>query len=173
MIIFFVFVKTDENGNICTLNFWVFFLKFPKSRKKMLKWLRDSWKFICIDKEDSTISHTWEKSKMFITESKYFSFFNNKPPASWVVHRTRDVLTCYSCSHYSSMLLWSSLSNNWGSYILLVKFVVNRMLIESICECKYVKNVVENFIRYAICLVVFLRKLKEIEQILSTLRLRI
>ena len=56
---------------------------------------------------------------------------------------------------------------------MLVKFVVNRMLIESISECKYVTNVEENFIRYAICLVVFLRKLKEIEQILSTLRLRI
>ena len=51
--------------------------------------------------------------------------------------------------------------------------MVNKMLMESISECKYVKNVVENFIRYAICLVLFLRKLKEIEQILSTPRLRI
>ena len=34
--------------------------------------------------------------------SKYFSFFNNKPTASWVAH-IRDFLTCYSFSYYSSM----------------------------------------------------------------------
>ena len=37
--------------------------------------------------------------------SKYFSFFNNKPPASWVVHITTEFLTCYSCLNYSSMIL--------------------------------------------------------------------
>ena len=30
--------------------------------------------------------------------TKYFSFFNNKPPVGWVGHITRDFLTCYSCS---------------------------------------------------------------------------
>ena len=31
---------------------------------------------------------------------KYFSIFNNKQPASWVAHITRDFLTCYSYSYY-------------------------------------------------------------------------
>ena len=39
---------------------------------------------------------------MFNITSKYFSFFNNKPLASWFVHITRDFLTCYSCSYYIS-----------------------------------------------------------------------
>ena len=42
---------------------------------------------------------------MFNITSKYFSFFNNKPPAGWVAHITRNFLTCYSCS-YSSSLVW-------------------------------------------------------------------
>ena len=54
--------------------------------------------------QDSTFSYTRENSKMFYITSKYFSFFNNKPPASWVAHITRDFLTCYSCSYYSSMV---------------------------------------------------------------------
>ena len=41
---------------------------------------------------------------MFHMTSKYFNIFNNKPPASWVTYITRDFLTCYSCSYYSSML---------------------------------------------------------------------
>ena len=41
---------------------------------------------------------------MFNITSKYLSFFNNKPPARWVVHTTRDFLTYYSCSYYSSMV---------------------------------------------------------------------
>ena len=32
--------------------------------------------------QDSTFSHTCENSKIFNITSKYFSFFNNKPPAS-------------------------------------------------------------------------------------------
>ena len=32
--------------------------------------------------QDSTFSHTRENSKMFNINSKYFSFFNNTPPAS-------------------------------------------------------------------------------------------
>ena len=38
-----------------------------------------------------------------LTTSKYFNFFNNEPPASWVAYITSDFLTCYSCSYYSSM----------------------------------------------------------------------
>ena len=41
---------------------------------------------------------------MFNIASKYFSLFNNKPPASWVAHITRDFLACYSCLNYSSMI---------------------------------------------------------------------
>ena len=32
--------------------------------------------------QDSPFSHTRENSKMFNITSKYFRFFNNKPPAS-------------------------------------------------------------------------------------------
>ena len=32
--------------------------------------------------QDSTFSHTRENSKMLNITSKYFSFFNNRPPAS-------------------------------------------------------------------------------------------
>ena len=39
--------------------------------------------------QDSTFSHTRENSKIFNITSKYFSFFNKKPPASWVTHITR------------------------------------------------------------------------------------
>ena len=53
--------------------------------------------------EDSTFSHTRENSKMFNITSKYFSFFNSKPPESRLAHITRDFPTYYSCSYYSSM----------------------------------------------------------------------
>ena len=52
---------------------------------------------------DSMFSHTSENSKIFNIASKYFSFFNNKPPVGWVAHIARDFLTCYSCLYYSSM----------------------------------------------------------------------
>ena len=54
--------------------------------------------------QDSAFSQTRENSKIYNITSKYFSFFNNKPPGCWVVHITRDFLTCYSCSYYSSMV---------------------------------------------------------------------
>ena len=41
---------------------------------------------------------------MFNITSKCLSSFNNKPSASWVAHITRDFLTCYSCSYYSSVI---------------------------------------------------------------------
>ena len=47
--------------------------------------------------QDSTFSYTRENSKMFNIKSRYFSFFNNKPPASRVAHATRVYLACYSC----------------------------------------------------------------------------
>ena len=51
----------------------------------------------------------WENSKMLNKTAKYFSILNNKPPASWVAHITRDFLTCYSCSYYSSMLWYNTI----------------------------------------------------------------
>ena len=58
--------------------------------------------------QDFAFSHTRENSKMFNIISKYFSFFNNKPPASCVVHITRDFLACYSCLYYSSTIKLST-----------------------------------------------------------------
>ena len=37
---------------------------------------------LALTNQGSTFSHTLENSKMFNITSKYFSFFNNKPPAS-------------------------------------------------------------------------------------------
>ena len=54
--------------------------------------------------QDSTLSNTHENSQMFNITSKCFSFLNNKPNVSWVAHITRDFLTCYFCSCYSSMI---------------------------------------------------------------------
>ena len=75
--------------------------------------------------------YTRENSKMSSITSKHFSFFNNKPPASWVAHITRDFLTCYSCSYYSSMSLWWS-SHQWCSIKKVVlkyftKFTAKRL----------------------------------------------
>ena len=36
--------------------------------------------------QDSTFSHTHENSKLFNITLKYFSFFNNELPASWVAY---------------------------------------------------------------------------------------
>ena len=77
--------------------------------------------------QDSTFSHTRENSKMFNITLKYFSFFNNKPPASWVRHITRDILTCYSCSYYSSMIR-PSLKDCFHFSFRLLCF-------ENCCEC--------------------------------------
>ena len=50
---------------------------------------------------------------MFNITSKYFSFFNNKPPASWAAHIRRDFLTCCSCSWFFFMN-----SNRFFYYII-------------------------------------------------------
>ena len=79
--------------------------------------------------QNSTFSHTRENSKMFNITSKYFTFFNNKPPTSWVTHITRGFLTCYSCSYYSSML--------WGIShdLFLLKMVpIQRCILKPVME---------------------------------------
>ena len=107
-------VLLQYNGEIITV-------KSLKSKKRKLAltlfyyvsqeiWLGNSKKLICIDQSRFYIFHTRENSKMFNITSKYFSFFNNKLPASWVAHITRDFLSCYSCSYYSSMVQLNSLS---------------------------------------------------------------
>ena len=89
-----------------------FFIKSLKSRKKKLALtsfyyfsqetrLDNSKSLFALTSQDSTFSHTCENSKMFTITSKYFIFFNNKPPASWVAYITRDFLTSYSRSYYS------------------------------------------------------------------------
>ena len=66
------------------------------------------------------VSHTHENWKMLHITSKYFSFFSNEPPANWVVHVTRDFLTCYSCSYYSSMMSLKFrvcyITGQWGKF---------------------------------------------------------
>ena len=47
---------------------------------------------------------------------KYFNLVNNKPPASWFAHITRDFLTSDSCSCYSSILIW-----NWCKVLMTWK----------------------------------------------------
>ena len=66
-----------------------------------------------------------EFKKLCSITSEYFSFFNNKPPVSWVVYVTRDFLRCYSCSYYTSIncsyklvvclryVLYSSIKKFW------------------------------------------------------------
>ena len=64
-----------------------------KSKKKKLTltlfyyvsreiWLGNSKKFICRDQSRFYIFSHPRELKMFNITSKYFSFFNNKPPAS-------------------------------------------------------------------------------------------
>ena len=71
---------------------------------------------------------------MFNITSNYFNIFNNKPPSTWVVHITRDFLTCYSCSYYSSMLgrrdsLWQ-----WFTYLFNIKYRWT-FFAKSVCFC--------------------------------------
>ena len=55
--------------------------------------------------QDSTVFPAHENSKIFnLTSNCYICIFNNRPPANWVAHLTREFLACYSCSYYSSML---------------------------------------------------------------------
>ena len=48
------------------------------------------------------------KLEMSNIAMKYFSVFNDKPPASWVAHITRDFFSCYSCWYYSFLLQYKT-----------------------------------------------------------------
>ena len=58
-------------------------------------WLGNSKKLIWYTNKDSTFSHTRKKN---------FNFLNNKPPATWAAHMTRNYFTCCSCSYHSPMV---------------------------------------------------------------------
>ena len=77
--------------------------------------------------QDSTFSHTHQKSKMFNVTSKYSSFFNNKLSVSWIAHVTRDFLTFYSCWLYSSMLHLTSMTLNSPSKTTLTSGVAPKI----------------------------------------------
>ena len=110
-----------------------FFIKNLKSKKKKLALTsffrpinRRQFKKSSFSQtnQDSTFSHTQENSKMYNITSKYFNFFNNKPPVRWVAHITRDFLICYSCSYHSSMLLVTSEYSVATSNNLWMKLVI-------------------------------------------------
>ena len=70
----------------------------------------------------------------FNRTSKYFSFFNNKPPASWAAHIIRDFLTCYSCSYYSFM-------HQYNSTVIISKiFIISIIFGMKESKCKRKKN---------------------------------
>ena len=69
---------------------------------------------------------------MFNIASKYFSFLNNKPPASWVAHIIRDFLTSYSCSYYSSMVKSKPRENVRGSQ---PAFTCSKSTMETLEQC--------------------------------------
>ena len=105
-------------------------VKSLKSKKKKLAltffyyvtrkiWLGNSKKLFC---KDQSFSLTRENSKIFNITSKYFSFFNNKPPASWVAHITSDFLTCCPCSYYSFMTWCDSGYTNLGDSETIVSY---------------------------------------------------
>ena len=85
---------------LCKLKYF-FFVKIVKSEKMTPELtslyffgqeiLRDLWKLICIDNQDSTIPYTREISEMFNITSKYFEIFNNTPLFSRVASIARDL----------------------------------------------------------------------------------
>ena len=97
----FLFLEPD-NSEFLIKSIWIIIIcwqltSFYNANREI--WLGNSKNLIYIDHQDSIFSHIYKNSKMFNIISKYFTFFNNKLPASWVAHITRDFLRCYSCSY--------------------------------------------------------------------------
>ena len=88
--------------------------------------LEDWRKRICINQSRLVLSYPRRISKKINIISKYFCTFNNAPLARWVVYIIRDFLTCYSCSHYSSMFLL--IFSSQDSYFVLLKLHWQRPL---------------------------------------------
>ena len=55
-------------------------------------------------------------------QTKYFRILDNKPPASWVAHITRDFITCYSCLYYSFMFVCKQLQCPLSAYLVIWYF---------------------------------------------------
>ena len=78
---------------------------------------------------------------MFNITSKYFSFFDNKPPASWAVQIPRDFLICYSCLYYSFMLkhnlYWKQVKNGkrfcWFYSVRRLTAIIVRHILLTFC----------------------------------------
>ena len=109
---------------------------------------------IAYTNQDSTFCHTRENSKVFNITSKYFSFFNNKPPASWVAHTTRDFLTCHSCSMVQQIfwhakklgllrVLFMTQSYSWLKF--LVVFVIMISSSSSVSLTKKIERIIRMF----------------------------
>ena len=93
-----------------------FFMKSLKSKKKKLALtsfyclsrelgFSNSWKLNSIGHSRfCNFWHSVEFKNIFQHNFKVNQQFNNKPPASWFVYITGDILTRHSCSYYSSML---------------------------------------------------------------------
>ena len=91
-------------------------------------------KLICIDQSNFCLSSHPREFKLFNIPSKYFSFFNNKRPASWVAHKTRDFLTCYSCWYYSSTSISRKRKTLWREHM------------KSFVSCFVIKSINRSFI---------------------------
>ena len=81
------------------------------------KWSDDSWKLNYINQSRFYNFFHVEKLKNVYISSRYFSISNNKPPASWVAHISRDFLTCYSCS---IIVPWLHANAIKQSYIIIL-----------------------------------------------------
>ena len=119
---------------------------------KALKARKRSWHLLCLimsvkeygwtiqkmlfaqTNKGSTFSQTRENWKSFNITSKYFSFFNNKPPTSWVAHITRDFLTYYSCLYYSFMIYFKCkmqiLNKNFSTFatVIMIRSLIHFLL---------------------------------------------
>ena len=80
---------------------------------------------------------------MFNVTLKYFSISNNKPPTSWVAHITKDILTCYSCSYYRSMLKgkFIEIMSSWN---LSVSYMIRKLLSRGISRLLCITSVKES-----------------------------
>ena len=102
-----------------------------------------------IGRSMKTFLHRPIKAPQFPTPGKIqkclteiFSFFNKTPPPSCLLHKTRDFVTCYSCSYYSCMTQRSFntmykhgdiiLNRSNNSVFLLLKIYWNRQVFDLI-----------------------------------------
>ena len=122
-----------------------FFIKSFKSKKKLpllgqSRNMIGQFKKIYLHRPIKIIIFLCENSKMYKITSKYFSFLNNKPPASWVAHVTRDFLTCYSCVYYVFMFKGSNFNLHISAYWLLKADFIFALLVVEISGTTWPMN---------------------------------